>query len=208
MSRAYPGIEVFRAVRRQTLALVDGRSQGQLDHRPAADAWSIGEVLEHLRLFDDQFLAEIEALLALAREGKRPFRRQGLTELGFRLPLVPQVFTPFFELPLTVANAILPERIRELFIRTRFVAAQAPPAAQPERGRPASALRSDLRSTLTRIDRLLADHPEIDFETLRLYQPLAGFKTAPGLLQFGANHELRHQAQIRDILASPGFPAA
>lgn len=40
----------LEAVRARTLALVDGLTQEDLDRRPARGGWSVGEVLDHLRL--------------------------------------------------------------------------------------------------------------------------------------------------------------
>jgi DinB superfamily len=65
-------LERFRSIRARTLDLAQGLSQEQMDFSPAADAWSIGEILDHLRLNEHVFHTDIAALIDLVKAGKAP----------------------------------------------------------------------------------------------------------------------------------------
>jgi uncharacterized damage-inducible protein DinB len=47
-------VEYIEAARAELLAVISGLSQEDLDIRPAADQWSIGEILHHLHLIESQ----------------------------------------------------------------------------------------------------------------------------------------------------------
>lgn len=202
----YRELEILRTVRHQTLTLAEGLSQQQLDYRPGPDLWSVGEVLDHLRLFDALFGREIEELFRLKREGKTAFIRRSLADYGLSLPFVPKAFLPFLEPPLLAINVFVPRTVRGAFFRSRSVPARSPELTSPEHGREGDELRQALDAFPRSIDDLIAESPDLDLRELRYYQTLTGFSNAADVLETLANHELRHQAQIRDVLADPGFP--
>lgn len=208
MSDHQPELEVFRAIRKQTLALVAGLDDSQAAWRPSPERWSVGEVLDHLRLFDALFVREIDELFDRAQRESRPLLRRSLRELGFSVPFVPAPLQPLIELPLSVFSTVVPEPLQLLVFRSRAVPAEAPSTASPERGRPLGQLGHELLAFFARLDALIAAHPQLDLRRLTYLQPLVGLKNVPAMLTFLGNHELRHQAQLRDILATEGFPSA
>ncbi len=204
----YRELERFRTVRGETLKLAEGLSQQQLDFKPKPEIWSVGEVLDHLHRFDELFGSEIKELLRLKGQGKRPFIRRSLSDYGLSLPCFPDALLPFLEPPLLAVNLFVPESVRGAMFRSRAVPAKSPPLTAPEQGRAGEALRRELQDFPDSVDRMAEATGGADLRELKFYQPLTGFTNAAGVLETLANHELRHQAQIRDVLAAPGFPAA
>ena len=76
-----PEIDEARATRFETLALLDGLDQQQLDYRPAAGKWSAGEIVDHLLKADAFYLRELEELLRRARAGRLPFLFRSVAEI-------------------------------------------------------------------------------------------------------------------------------
>ncbi len=203
---SYPELDTYRATRRRTLELVEGRPQEQIDLRPGRDKWSLGEVMDHLIRTDEAFRPEIAELVALARAGKPTWLYRGLDHFGVRVPFVPAVVQRAAELPFAVAGMFLPSSLRALLTRPRWVPTRAPSVIEPRRGRPAGELRAQLAGMLEFVEATFAANPGVRFEELRYYNPIVGLTHVPGMLAFSTSHEARHQEQIRDILAS--LPAA
>ncbi len=199
---AESAFETFRATRRRTLELVADLSQEQVDYRPGRGKWSLGEVMDHLVRTDRMFHEEIAELVRQRRAGRKTWLFRGFGHYGVRIPFVPRPFQPLAEMPLNFANLFLPTPVRSMMTRPRWVPTKAPSVIQPRQGRPADELRAELAGMLTFVERTWAENPGVRFEELRYYNPLLGLTHVPGMLAFSANHEARHQEQIRDILAA------
>ena len=199
----------FRETRRATLDLVDGLTQEQLDHSTRSKSWSVGEVLDHLAKVDELFREEYDELLRRWRKRRGSVSLyRSLSDVGLELPLVPNALRPLFELPTAMAGVFVPRPVRQVVFANRAVPAQAPSRIRPRRGRPGEDLRRDLAEFDDYLEAFFADNPDVDWPRLRYYNPLCGFTNLPGILSFLASHERRHQAQIREVLAAKGFPAA
>lgn len=199
----------FRATRRRTLELVDGLSQGQLNHSPGSGRWSTGEVLDHLVRVDELFRGEYEELLRRRRKSGGPVSLyRSLADAGLELPLVPNALRPLFELPAAMAGVLVPRPLRQRVFANRAVPAKAPARIAPRPGRPSEDLRRELAGFDPWLEAFFSDNPDVDWVKLRYYNPLCGFTNLPGVLSFLASHERRHQGQIRDILTSKRFPTA
>lgn len=199
----------FRDTRGETLELVRGLDQEQMDFSPGRGKWSVGEVLDHLVRVDEVFREEYDELLRRWREkrgGVSLYR--SLSDAGFSLPLVPDALLPLFDLPTAMAGVLFPRPVRQVVFGSRSVPAKAPARIAPRRGRPAERLREELAGFQDYLEAYFADHPDVEWESLRYYNPLCGFTNLPGVVSFVASHERRHQGQLRDILAAKGFPAA
>ncbi len=200
-SRDRPALGRVRRVRAKTLELVRGASQDQLDGRPAPGRWSPGEVLDHLILSDRIYRADIERLFELARAGERPLVRRSFADLNPSVLFFPKPLLPLLEPPLAVMNLFLPRSLRDRIARTRWIPAQNPDAAEPRRGRAGDALRRELEQSLAATEALFRSAGSLDLEAMEHEHPLLGRRDLDGLLGFIADHEERHQAQIREALA-------
>jgi len=202
----YAELTEFRKVRNETLRLTAALSPAQLDYRPTPNRWSVGEVLDHLYLFDELFGQEIRELIELRKAGKAAIVLRSFADYGLTFPYVPKVFMPLFEIPVACINIFVPRSVRGAFFRWRQVPAQSPEITQPRRGRPAEELRRELDGFPESIAHLTSQNPDIDLRQLTFYQGLLGFSNVARILEVLANHERRHQGQVRDLLADPGFP--
>lgn len=197
-------LERLRRVRTATLALVRGVPQERLDRRPAPDRWSPGEILDHLILADRLYRRDLEHLFELARAGERPVVRRGFDDFNPSVLFFPKALLPLLEPPLALLNAILPDAFRDAIGRARWIPAQNPDAAEPRRGRPGRHLQRELEESLAATETLFQGSDALDLAAMEHYHPLLGRRDLDGLLRFIADHEERHQAQLREALGSDG----
>ena len=199
----YPEIDDARATRFDTLALIDGLDQEQIDYRPAA-RWSLSEVLDHLVKVDTIYLGELDRLVQRKLDGKLPFLYRPIGK-WVKVPFFLRPVTYFAEAPVAFANTFLPSMVRQKIVSDRRFATKAPKAIRPVSRRPAEELREDLHAYVDRLD-ALEHQDEVDLRQLYYYNPIVGLTQVTGALRFVARHEKRHQEQIRDILSDSGFP--
>jgi DinB family protein len=199
-------LEFHRATRVQTLAMVQGLSQAQMDFAPAPGKWSVGEVLDHLVLGQRLNLSYIAEVIGMKRTGQRAVRRLSFTDVDVSIGYIPKSLLPALEAPFTVLNLFLPSSVRDFMTSHRLVPAQNPGITTPRRARPADELRNDLISSLKEMNTLLESHSHFNYCEMVIQHPLLGKNDVPGLLRFLALHEQRHQSQIRGIMTSAQFP--
>ncbi len=205
MSKTYQEFEDARAVRVETLSLVEGLDQEQADFRPAEDGWSVGEVLDHLVKLDALIVRELEVTLDQRRSGI-PFVYRSLGDVDTTLPWVLRPILPFFEIPFSFFNAVFPQSLRRALTGNRGIPLPAPGVIKPRAGRPIAELCEELRSSYGVLERQQGDNPEYDLSNVYYYNSITGLNSVAGMYQFIANHEERHQGQLRDILGAACFP--
>lgn len=188
-------------VRGQTLALVRELTQEQFDHRPEADRWSAGEIVEHLTISNRRYLGEIRKLIELKRAGRRPEIYVRLSEMDFRVPFVPRALLPLADIPLGVFNYFLPNRLREIFLSTPIVPVDTAPILRPRTGLDRESLIQGLEASLEETRRLIQDNSALDFSTFRYYHPIFGFNGVEDILGLLASHERRHHSQLKEAIA-------
>ena len=207
MARKYMEFESARAVRRQTLARVEGLDQKQSDYRPGRGKWSVGEVLDHLIKLDDLIVRELGVAIERRRLGL-PFVYRGIADIDTSLPWVLKPVLPFFEVPFSVFNTALPQPVRRALTGNRRIPVQAPKIIEPRFGRPIETLRQELDAAFDTLERQQAENSRIDLNRVYYYNPITGLASVAGLYRFVSNHEQRHQKQLLDILQDRSFPAA
>lgn len=195
----YSELEELERARSQTLDLVAGLSQEELDRRPS-NGWSVGEVLDHLLKAEESNRREIANLIGLARSGRNPYLRRELTPEGLGPACVPRSLLPLFSLPATFATQLMPVSLRELLIRNRLFPARASQELQPRYSRPGGELRVDLASSAAETHALLSANPDLDYRRMILQHPFLGTNDVHDILRLTAAHEGRHQDQIRGLL--------
>ena len=149
----------------------------QLERRPAEGSWSVAEVLEHLLVANELFLAPVAALVQAAP----------------RDPAAP-------------ARPWRPTRLGAFFIRTveRSKPLAAPKALRPQTPR-ADVLEKYLAFD-ARFASVLADAADRDWNKLRFAPPLAKwvplrFNVGDGF-RFHAGHVRRHLAQVERAVSA------
>ena len=200
-------LDALRPTRERTLALTRDLTQEQLDFKPAPDKWSAGEVLDHIPLVEGSLRKEIEILIELAEEGRATTIHRGFDQLDISVGPIPKSLLKFFTLPFTLSSMMTPKPVLEYLAKSRWIPFKNPEAAEPRPGRLRADLRRDLAESLQTSLDLIESHPDIDYPELVLRHPLMGSNSVPDILRFLVSHEQRHQAQIRDVLATSGFPA-
>jgi hypothetical protein len=186
--------------------MVQELSQRQMDYRPGPGQWSIGEVLDHLILGQRLNLSYIAEVIGMKKAGLQPVITLSFTDVDVSVGYIPKSLLPALEAPFTMLNLLLPSSVRDFMTSHRLVPAQHPGITTPRRARPADELRDDLISSLKEMNTLLESHSDLNYGEMVIQHPLLGNNDVPGLLRFVALHEQRHQSQIKNILASPGFP--
>jgi DinB superfamily len=172
------------AIAREAHSLFGGFDERQLNWRPDAARWSVGQCFDHLLNANREMFQAIDA----ATDGsRRPTVWQ-------RLPVLPRVFGPMliksqmpeatrkFKAPRKAepASSAIDPRVVE-----RFVAAQDDAAARVR--------ALDARG----VERLIMVSPFASFIT---YSVLDGCRLI-------VTHERRHLEQARRVTQAPGFPA-
>jgi len=158
---------------------IRGLSDGQLSFRSSAEAWSIGEILDHL------FLAEQSIGRVLSKILQQAAGRGLIGSPG-------SMTAPPYQLDLDVYNqaAVAPESVRPL----------------PDRSlEPLLAALAESRDRLMQVVKR-ADGQIVGSLTLRHFQ-LGDLNFYQWLALEGA-HEDKHLQQIRRLRASPDFPVA
>jgi len=205
MPRTYPEFDAARAVRRETLSLVEKLDQQQSEYQQSAKKWSVGQVLDHLVKLDTLVVRELEVTLNQRSRGI-PLVYRGVADIDTSIPWALKPILPFFEIPFGVFNSAVPQTLRRRLTGNRRLSVPAPRVIEPRSGRRLTTLREELATAFRTLGEQQANHPQIDLNRVYYYNPIAGLNTVAGLYRFLSNHERRHQGQLRDLLADPSFP--
>lgn len=204
----HQSLAMLRLARAETLRLGAGVSQAQSDFSPGPGKWSVGEVLDHLLLAEKLYRRIFARLIELQKSGQRPLIRIGFDEVNTSIAFIPKALLPMLELPFTMLNLFVPTVVREALTQFRWLPAQNPDIAVPQKGKPIDELRRALSVSYEETAALLDSNPSLDYRRLRYVHPLMGDNSVLDSLRIVALHERRHQAQIQDILRSRQFPKA
>jgi uncharacterized damage-inducible protein DinB len=189
-------LAALQKVRAQTLGLIAGLSQEDLDWSPAPGKWSIGEVLDHLLKAEEFFGRDLERLVKGSQTGQPTHIRHSFRDLDIGLPLVPRSLMPSLELPLTFATLLVPAPMLNFMTGLRLFPMRHPSVADPRPGRPIEVLRQDLSEAGRRTADLLSSLSSSDSARMTVSHPLLGTRTIPELIRFLVAHERRHQGQV------------
>jgi len=203
-----PQLDALRQARRDTSGLAAPLSQAQLDFSPGRGKWSIGEVLDHLSRTDGMYRKEIGELIQLARSGRRPYLKRGFADLDVAVSGLPRFLRPLLDLPFTLMSRLTPRSVSARMAANRKLHIRNPTPATPQPGRPAAELERDLQASFSALESLVTTNADLDYSSLVHQHPLFGVNNILQILDFIIQHERRHQAQIRDVMANPGFPKA
>lgn len=158
-----------------------GLSEPQLRFRPAAGAWSISEVAQHL-LQVEREITSASSKQGVERRGQRQTLREWIATKGFR------TITRFnirVKVPQKVAKLVTPNATPDL-----------------------NALWGEWREVHERLGHFLETIGPAGMDDMAFRHPIMGPTSIRGLLPFFISHFDHHMRQVRRIRASAGFPAA
>jgi DinB family protein len=165
------------AAREALCEQVNGLTEAQLSFRPAQDAWSIGEILDHLSLAEMSISRTLSKILQVAA-GRGLIEEAGPVE---RMP-------------------------RPIDLETYNQAVTAPDSVRPTPERPLDQLLSSLRESRDRLLEVASrvDGRMVTNVAIRHFQ--LGELDFYQWLALEAAHESKHLLQICRIKSQPGFP--
>jgi hypothetical protein len=176
-------LERIEAIKRDSMELVEGLTDEQLNWRPDATRWSIGQCLKHVILSGAPNLSRLDALIEEARQRERTGQarfRQGIVARWFIRSMEPP---PRFKAktfrsmePLEAVNGSTLIREFTEFHEALALRLRAMRGVDPDRARMASPFFRPLRFTLGQTMALLVVHAR------------------------------RHLWQARQVLQHPSFP--
>ncbi len=201
-------LQGFGGVRAQTLATIAPLSQAQFDFSPRQGRWSIGEIVDHLRLSELLWRDEIRRLVELARAGRPAYLRRSFADVNVSPLHIPTAVLSMLETPLGFVNRFVPDAVIGMITEFPILPTRNPDAATPRAHRPSAELADDLRAAFAETRALIHDNRDLDFSTMVSEHPLMGANDVAHILMFLARHERRHQSQIAAVRSESPFPRA
>jgi hypothetical protein len=157
--------------------IVASLSPAQLSFRPAPDAWSVGEIVEHLAIVEPNMFKVVGALTekAEAAGDAAPARFEATLDDGIRTRSTGKV-------------------------KTR-------PESTPTGSVPPEESLKTLRLIQSRLGDLRPRLAAVDASSVKFPHRALGEMTLGQWCAFIGAHEARHLVQIQAVLAAPGFPS-
>lgn len=163
---------------KEFIAAIDGVTEEQWKWKPAPNRWSVGETAEHIVLAEALLFATLQKAVASPANPDWETKTKGKTEF------IERVMAP------RLGKAQAPEPIVP---KGSMTAAQAREQFENQRAE----IMKFVTSTDIALKEHTADHPFPVFGTLNAYQWLI----------YVPLHTERHDKQIAEVKASPGYPA-
>jgi hypothetical protein len=170
-------IQLLQDSQREFLSLVDGLTEAQWNYKPGPDRWSVGETAEHIVLAEGGLFANLERAMAAPPNPDWETKTRGKTEFIEKV-MVDRSHKA------QAPEAIVPHgklSHEEVIQRYKSVRAKTMKFAEENE---------------VPLKEHTADHPFPVFGTLNAYQWLIYIPL----------HNMRHDQQIAEVKASPGFP--
>jgi hypothetical protein len=199
-------IAKYRVAREGTLALIQDLTQEQAGFFPAARAWSIGQIVEHLLLTEELYRTQMRKLIDLARRGEKRNIELTFDDIDNSIAFIPRDVIPKLTVPLNVLNVFIPRAVREAMFRTPLIPALNPRASQPTGGQSIAALRARAVSSLHATEEIFRGALPPDLMNKTLSHPIIGTNNVARIFGILEAHEERHHGQIRAVMADPRFP--
>jgi hypothetical protein len=170
-------IQLLEDSQKEFLAMVEGLTEAQWNYKPAPDRWSVGETAEHIVLAETGLFSFVEKAVASPPNPDWEAKTRGKTEFIEKVMLDR---THKAKAPETIQphGALSHEEVIQRYKEQR-----------------AHVLKF-AEETDVALKEHTADHPFPVFGTLNAYQWLI----------YVPLHNLRHDQQIAEVKASPGFP--
>lgn len=171
-------LELLQDSQREFFDAVDGLSDAQWKWKPAPAQWSVGETAEHIVLAENLLFASVRRAVAAPANPEWAEQTKGKTDVVVRV------------VPFRTGKATAPERIVP---RAGLILAQVKERFAEQR---AEMVRFARETQIALKEHTLA-HPFPIFGMLHAYQ----------WLLYVPLHTIRHNQQIAEVKATPGYPA-
>ena len=203
-------IERVQTARSAFLIEVRGLSQAEFDFKPAHDAWSIGEVIHHVVLSEEHWQRTMRELFKLGEERGRATKRIAFGELamGPRMIPMPLLRFPGFLIPWSIMADFVPSSIQSFILANPIFKVRTAPGVEPKLGLPREELLGYLERSRHTTLQILEPHKNKNLSGFIWKHDLMGSRDVYATLEMLANHDCRHQTQIRNIKKDPRFPKA
>jgi len=170
-------IKLLQDSQKEFLSLVDGLTEEQWNYKSAPDRWSVGETAEHIVLAEGGLFANLKRAMAAPPNPDWETKTRGKTEFIEKV-MVDRSHKA------QAPEAIVPHgKLSHEEVIQRYKAGRAKTMKFAEENEVA-------------LKEHTADHPFPVFGTLNAYQWLIYIPL----------HNMRHDQQIAEVKASPGFP--
>jgi len=170
-------IKLLQDSQKEFLSLVDGLTEAQWNYKPGPDRWSVGETAEHIVLAEGGLFANLERALAAPPNPDWETKTRGKTEFIEKV-MVDRSHKA------QAPEAIVPRgKLTHEEVIQRYKAVRA------------KTMQFAVENEVP-LKEHTADHPFPVFGTLNAYQWLIYIPL----------HNMRHDQQIAEVKASPGFP--
>jgi hypothetical protein len=183
-------------VRRQLHARLENLSEAQQTFRPAADAWSIAEIIDHLSITEQDLTRLIGMLLKKSEGAPAAAEVNAGDGHGDASGDAPTAAT---------APGFQPFSLDDFFEQVRDVKLTAPERVRPNAQVTLAEALAKLQGTRDAVE---AMRPRIEAANLNAAtypHPAFGELNAAQWLAFIGQHESRHLRQIDNLMAAPGF---
>ncbi len=156
---------------------IQGVTAEQWNWKPAPDRWSVGEVAEHIVLAEGLLFGQVTRALASAPNPEWEEKTKGKTEFIERV-MAPRMGKAQAPEAIVPKGGMTPEQVRAKFDEQR------------------AEIVKFAKTTDAALKEHTAEHPMPVFNTLNAYQWLI----------YVPLHTMRHDKQIAEVKASPGYP--
>jgi hypothetical protein len=164
---------------KEFLSAIDGVTAEQWKWKPAQDRWSVGEVAEHVVLAEALLFGAVQRGVHSAPNPDWEAKTKGKTELIERV-MAPRLGKAQAPETIVPKGGMTPDEVRATFDKQR------------------EAIVKFARETNVELKQFTVEHPMPVFNTLNAYQWLIYIPL----------HTMRHDKQIAEVKATPGYPAA
>ncbi|HEV2799689.1 MAG TPA: DinB family protein [Pyrinomonadaceae bacterium] len=176
-------------VRRKLTERVENLSEAQQHFRPADNAWSIAEIIEHLAMLEQQMVQLIGMLLKKSESASAATATAGEGAAGG-----------------TSASGFQPFSLDSFIDQVRDEKLTAPEQVRPSGGVSLAEGLTNLRRTRAELEGL---RPRLEaasnLNAATFPHPAFGAFNSAQWLAFIGLHEGRHLQQIENLMAAPGF---
>ncbi len=204
----HQGINRMRIQRTQVLSVISGLSQEQLDFKPSAEVWSVGEIAHHIGLVEQGLMGIAKDVLQRAGSGASASKAVGYDDLPITPTMLPKsVFrlAPILK-PFAFAMRFMPAPLHEFIMSNPVVKVKTAPNLEPKAGMERNDIIVFLNQVREEMLRWLDSVKERDLSRYRWEHHLLGHHDVYGTLDVLADHEHRHLQQIEGVKKNPKFP--
>ena len=163
--------------RKEFLAAIDGVTEEQWKWKPAPERWSVGETAEHIVLAEQLLFGNVQRAIASPPNPAWEEKTKGKTEFIEQV-MAPRLGKAKAPEPIVPSGKMTRAEVRETFLRQRVD------------------IEKFAKETQIALKEYTVQHPFEIFNTLNAYQWLI----------YAPLHTERHDKQIAEVKATPGYP--